>query len=178
MRLVRSHIMALRDHRCFSGAELVLIPEGNLGNEAQIVSYDAIRFVNTRIVCQYEHAYGIWTVPGSRKEYVLRLGAKIDENAIFYHDTLIVANRVGTMSPQERLSKVKTEFERQLGMFEAVPMTSKNLRTANTILYSGVANNEGERMRSKREDLAMTLNFGYVLFVLVSHNFLTPSYFY
>jgi len=160
---VRAHVEALRASECFRESELVIIPEANLGNEAQLVAYDLVHYTNLNIIQQYSGKYGIFTVPGSRAEYVLRLSRKFNEHAVMYHDTVVAANpfTAPSMSGRQRLAKVKAEFERQLAMFERVPRTSKNLKTANEVLYSGVANNEGERVSTKREDLAMAMAFGY-----------------
>jgi hypothetical protein len=159
--LCRAHVHALRGHACFRDSHIVLVPEANLGNEAQEISESLIATPGLSVLCQTEHAYGILTSPGTPAMYVFRLADKLQDNALCYHEPLVTANPFVTNATQaERVRAARKEFERQLRSFRRIFILPKPLHSIVRVAYTGKADKDNQRTNRLRDDMAMALLFG------------------
>lgn len=160
--LVADHIAALRAQPCFATARLVLVPEANLGNEAQLVCDLVLaRIPGVEMVCQYEHAYGCWTTPTIPQAYVLRAMRRLDDGSVFFHRELVSANRWQAALPAaERARLALAAFKKQLYAFEKTPVRNKSLTRITRYAFSGKGNRAGERDGTKSDDLCMAWLIG------------------
>lgn len=152
---------ALKAHPCFAGARIVLVPEANLGNEAQIVSDLLLARMPVEIVCQFRHAYGVWTSPTIPQAYVLRAIRRLDDGSIFFHHDLVSANPwQATLTAAERSRRAYDAFVKQLRAFERTPIRNKSLTRITRYAYSGKSNRAGELDGTKTDDLCMSWLLG------------------
>ena len=158
---MRAHVEALRRTQCFRDSRIVLIPEANLGNEAQEIADHMIETPALTVLCATEHCWGILTSPGTPAMYTSRIKEKLQEDALSYHSPIVTANPfVATGTPQERIVAVRKEFERQLRSFRALHVLNKSLVSIGKIAYTGKADKDGQRTNRLRDDMAMALLFG------------------
>jgi len=161
--LVASHVRALRAHACFRSARIVLLPEANLGNEAQEIAESLIGvFENLEVVCDREDQYGVHTNPGSPEMYVRAFGSLLALGAVSYHSTLLTANPYADskLTLEQRAKRVRGEFERQLRSFRRVPLLPKSLIARPRYAYTGKGDKDNQRSASMRDDLVMAALFG------------------
>lgn len=152
---------ALRAHASYRNAALFLVPEANLGNEAQYVTDDLIGMAGVEVVCQFDHAYGVFTTPTLPQAYAYRLQRKLDESAVAFRADLVAANpRQMNMTPARRAAAARDVFLRQLKLFQRTPIVPKSLLAKIRYAYSGKADKDGERTSSKKHDAIMAFMIG------------------
>lgn len=164
--MLKAHIAALRGQECFKHCSFRLIPEANLGDQAQTISKRAVANLHdVEIVSSHQHCYGVFTSPGSTERYVFKLREKLRDRAICYHHNLVSANpydeQASTLSRAERTALVKKKFERQLASFRMVFNVPKSILARIGITYTGKAGKDNERTTRAQDDLCMALLFGF-----------------
>jgi hypothetical protein len=154
-----AHIKALREHPCFREARIVLIPEANLANEAQIVSRHVFDHCGRGVYVAVQHAgvYGVNTNGVTRPLYVRDFKGKLDESAIRYHDRMVCANPAREARGESysvRLAAAKREYEQQVATFRVGDHVPESMRQQRSRWY-GAADNNGRRSERLRDDMAM-----------------------
>jgi hypothetical protein len=170
--MLKAHLAALRGTPCFSKCRFRLIPEANLGDQAQTLSKRAVAALHdVEIVSQYQHCYGIFTAPGSTERYVFKLREKLRDRAIRYHHSLVSANpfdeQASLLSRDERVALVRRKFERQMASFRMVFNVPKSILAKVGITYTGKAGKDNERTSRLQDDLCMALLFGFHAYTLL-----------
>ncbi len=161
LRLCREHVRSIRATHCLSSAKIVLIPENNLGNEAQFVSDKLIKMPNITILCENDKSYGVMTSRGMPERYVYRTILKFGEQAIVYHRDVVTGNPyVLNKTDEQRRNLSKQEFERQLRCFRKIFVLPKSLTSSVRVANSGLADKDGQRSSSLRDDMCMAFLFG------------------
>lgn len=158
-----THVRALRAHECFRTATIVLVPEANLGNEAQEIGESLIgAFEKLRVVCDRDDQYGIHTNPGSPQLFVRAVSSLFSHNAISYHRDIVSANPYtdSAVTNAQRVKKARNELEKQLRAFRRVSLLPKSLVSRSRYSYTGKADKDNQRSSSMRDDLVMALLFG------------------
>lgn len=161
-RLVNAHLTALRTHPCTRAATLVLVPEANLGNEAQEIAQSAIvTFPNLQVLCARENQYGIFTNPGSPQLYVASMTTLLAKQALLFHGAeLVTANPYDSAPASERAKRMRLELERQLRAFRRVALLPRSLVALPRFSYTGKADRDNQRSATMRDDAVMALLFG------------------
>lgn len=162
LTFVRAHVRALRAHAAYRDAELWLVPEANLGNDAQMIS-DHLIAAGTGIcvVCQHDHVYGVFTTPTTPQAYAYRLQRKLDEDGVAFRADLVAANPwQATSTPEQRAAVAKRLLLSQLRRFQRTPIVPRSLMSRVRYAYSGVADNDGTRNAGKKHDVVMALLIG------------------
>lgn len=164
--MLYAHIDALRAQPCFARCKLMLIPEANYGDQAQIMSQIMLRrsargLCDAEIMCQYSHCYGIYTSPGDPERYVLRAREKLAEDGFFLHDTIVSTNPYANKPKSEILADTLREFKRQMSSFRAIYIVPTSLQARVRMVYSGKADKDNKRSNRSKDDMCMALLFGY-----------------
>ena len=142
----------------------MLIPEANLGNEAQMLSQMCLRrYADVDVMCQKTHAYGVFTAPGDPERYVMRLQDKLAEDGIFLHDKPVCASPCDKVAktPAAKWRKVLEEFHRQLTSFRGVYIVPASYNARVTLVWTGKADKDGKRSNRAKDDLVLALLIGY-----------------
>lgn len=161
LRLCSEHIKSLRSNSCLASANIILIPENNLGNEAQYVADKLIKRPNLTILCEGDIAYGVNTSRGMIERYAHRAMHKFGENAVVYHDGVMSGNPyLHNKTPKQREQVSRNEFERQLRCFRKIFALPKSLTSSVRVAHSGLADKDGQRSGSLRDDMCMAFLFG------------------
>lgn len=160
--LLYAHVAAIQRQQHFAECTIMLILEANLGNEAQhCAKYMLRRHPRVEVLCQKEHAYGVYTSPGDPERYVHTLQERLNVRGVKFHNQLVCANRYNKQTtPEQMLEKTKREFMRQLSAFRAVHSVPTSLGAAVRILYTGKAGPDGRRSSRLKDDMCMALLFG------------------
>lgn len=163
-RLVLAHINGLRNVSCFREASIVVLPEANLGNEAQAISRHVIRLPNVHVATERnDNRYGIMTTGTNKPQYVFNAKLKMDEDAIRYHAELVVANpfrRQAGESADTIATSTRNEFERQLSGFRSIDVIPTTLRQTAQRVFTGQADQHGHRSSRMRDDMVMAFMIG------------------
>lgn len=161
--LVVAHMRALRKTECCRESQFVLIPEDNLGNEAQEISETIIREIdNVKVLARTKTRYGVRTEAKTRRgPYVGRVADLLAHSAIRYHAPLISANPFTTnRTPEERATEARVEFEAQMGRFQNVQTLAASLAALPQSVMTGKADHEHKNSRSMKDDMVMALLLG------------------
>ena len=158
--LCRAHAAALRECACFRGARIILVPEANLGNEAQEISEMLVHLRGITVLCSTNKAYGVYTNPGTPAKYVFRVEEKLAEEAIIYHEPLVCGNPFTNLPRAEGAKRARAEFERQMRSFRRVMTLPKSLSSRVRVAYSGKIGDGNTRTNRLRDDLCMAFLFG------------------
>ena len=154
---VKAHIMAIKNTPCFSGAEIIFIPEGNLATTHQHTSDAVLGIEGVGVACERQGAYGVKTGPHMKEKFVFRLQHLLKLDAISYHDGLISANPLSTSATYA--VDTKNKFEGQLRNFRyyirAPTSPGQELRG----FYSGKFDADGKTYVSN-DDLCMAILIG------------------
>ena len=161
-RLVSDHLDALRDTPCFARARIILVPEANLGNEAQEVAEHCIGMAGLTVLAEKGNYYGVWTQgPNIKSAYVFRVSDLLAHRGLRYHDPLVVANPFLTgATPDERRNEARREFERQLRSFRRIAMLPRSLGGRPRIHYTGKSDQDNTQTSRLKDDMCMALLFG------------------
>lgn len=161
--MLYAHLDALRAQPCFKACRFMLIPEANLGNEAQTLSQMCLRrYRDVDIMCQKPHAYGVFTVPGDPEKYVMRLQDKFAEDGVFFHDKLVCESKCDNkLSRAEKLKKVMGEFHRQLATFRGIYIIPQSFNSRVSLVWTGKADKDGKRSNRTKDDIVLALLLGY-----------------
>lgn len=157
------HLDALRRQPCFHNCRFMLIPEANLGDQAQLLAQVSLRrYRDVDVLCEKTHCYGVFTKPGDPERYVMRLRDKLAEKGLFFHDKLVCVNPYQQgVSAKNKLEMVMKEFQRQLVSFRAIHIVPANLSSRVRMVYSGKADKDNKRSNRSKDDMCMALLFGY-----------------
>lgn len=158
---VRAHLRALRAHEHYGRAKIFLLPEANAGNQAQHISQDLIASDGVTIVCQTEHAYGVYTNPTYPQAYVYRLQRRLYQDALHFAASMVSANPFQrNMTGAERAKRAHATLVEQLKAFQRTPLVPTSLLAKTRYAYSGRANPDGRRSTSKKDDVVLALLIG------------------
>lgn len=162
-RLLLAHIDALSRRREFLRCRFTIIPEACIDNVAQDLAKVCLRRRrDVQVMCQYSHAYGVWTAPGDPERYVLRMRDKMAEDGIFFHETVTCANPYSNHRTQaQRIAETMREFKRQLRSFRAIHLVPTALGNKVRVVYTGKADKDNKRSKSLRDDMCMALLLGF-----------------
>ena len=160
--LVMTHIRALRRLACLRNAHAVLVPEDNLGNEAQEIAEEALRDISgVTVLARTEHRYGVRTDHRTRRAYVFRFADLLANSAIRYHDELVSTNPfITNRTPSERVLAAKTEFERQLRSFQRVTALAPSLSALPNVVFTGKADHEKKQTSRMKDDMVLAALLG------------------
>lgn len=151
---------ALQQVSCFRQSNIVLIPECNLGNDAQYVSKNMVKFPNVSVLSSSIGYYGVFTGTNKRR-YVERAAEKFAEAAVSYHGALVAANPFMTdCTPKQKVNKAKAEFHKQLSTFERLIKMPGRMGGRDVIDFSGRVDGEYRPSASKRDDMVMAYILG------------------
>ena len=162
--MVYAHLKELRKQACFKHCRYMLIPEANLGNEAQRLSQMCLRkYADVDVMCQKPHAYGVFTSPGDPEHYVMRLQDKLSEDGIFFHDKAVCASPCDKTlkTPAAKWKRVLDEFFRQMTSFRGVYIVPASYNARVTLVWTGKADKDGKRSNRAKDDLVLALLIGY-----------------
>ncbi len=161
--MLYKHLAAIRKQDCFKHCRFMLIPEANLGNEAQTLSQMCLRkYLDVDVMCQKTHAYGVFTAPGDPERYVMRLQDKLQEDGIFIHNKPVCESACDTKSTlKQKWEKVLEEFQRQLTSFRGVYIVPKSFNGRISLVWTGKSGKNGERSNRSKDDLVLALLIGY-----------------
>lgn len=158
---------ALRSIECLRKVPIVLIPEANLGNEAQEVANALVRLPGVEVACEEQDIYGVFTKPGMPAKYVHEFEKVLEDDALFYHATVA----------SEDYGAARKEFERQLRSFRKFYELPKSLRSTVRVEYSGKIDNEKKRSSRLKDDMVMALLMAvYWSRQLRANNIMTRNY--
>jgi hypothetical protein len=164
-QILYKHLDALRAQPHLRRARFMIVPEANLGDQAQSLSQHTLRrYRDVDVMCQHSHCYGIFTKPGDPERYVMRMNDKLAEDGLFFHDKLVCVNPFSTMSAADRLETTLKEFRRQLVSFRAIHIVPTSLTSRVRIVYSGKADKDNQRSNRTKDDMCMALLFGYFFY--------------
>lgn len=161
-QLLYAHIAKLQEQQFFADCRFMLIPEANLGNEAQLCATFMLRR-NPRVdvLCEKSHAYGVWTKPGDPERYVLTMRERLAVDGVFLHNQLVcVGNYDQQKTTAAALESTMREFKRQLFAFRAVHVVPATLTGRVRLVYTGKADKDGKRSSRVKDDMAMAFLFG------------------
>ena len=159
--MCRAHIAALRAIPCFLHATIVVIPEENLGNEAQEIADVLIDIRGVAIMCAFPDIYGVKTKKYSGTYYTMRFQKKLAERAVSFHHRLAVGNPFWqNMSAEQRVAKARNTFEAQLTAFRRIFLVPKSVLSSVQMTYTGKADRNNQRSTRSRDDLCMACLFG------------------
>ena len=140
----------------------MLIPEANLGDQAQLLAQVTLRrYRDVDVLCEKSHCYGVFTKPGDPERYVMRMRDKISEDGLFFSNSVVCTTPEHGVTPADRLASVMKEFKRQLTSFRAIHIVPANLASRVRIIYSGKADKDNKRSNRAKDDMVMALLFGY-----------------
>jgi len=160
--LTSTHIAKLKRIPCLRNARFVLIPESNLGNEAQEVAEHCLRqFVGLSVVSQKKDRYGVLTQGDIKRKYVFRFADLLAQGAISYHADLVSANPFVTNArPDEKAKASRMEFERQLRSFRRVHMLAPSLSSDPYVVFTGKAGPDNKNTSRMKDDMVMAALIG------------------
>jgi len=161
--LVLEHMRALRRLECYAAAEIVFIPEDNLGNEAQSVSEIVMReIVNVRILMRTPTRYGVRTEHKTRRgPYVSRVNDLFANSAIRYHDGLVSANPfISNRTPADKATATRVEFEAQLARFQNVHVLATSIVAEAQVVSTGKADHQKKTSTRMKDDMVLALLIG------------------
>lgn len=160
-QLVAAHLEGLRATECFRQSRIVLVPEANLGNEAQEVTEHVLEMAGLTVLSQRDDAYGVYTSPGLPRMYVFRFGDLLAHDAVSYHAEMVTVNPFQTgVSPADRRAGARREFERQLRSFRRIHLLPKALSSRVSVAFTGKADKDNQRTNRLKDDMCMALLFG------------------
>lgn len=169
--LLEAHFASLRAVPCFRHCRFRFIGESNYGNLVQYLAAKVLdECSDVDVVCQYQHAYGIFTLPYSPRDYVMRMTAKLRERAVVYHQQIVCANpfQAPTMTHDERLAAARAKFELQAKRFKSVINMPKSIMVLAKQTFSGAAHEDGKRNPHANDDMWMVFLFSvYYMYELV-----------
>jgi hypothetical protein len=164
--MLYAHIEALMKQSCFARYRLMLIPEANCGDQAQMLSgvllrRSALGWCDAEVLCQKNNSYGVFTFPGDPERYVMRAREKLAEDGFFFHDQFVCANPYSNLPPAALRAETLTTFQRQMKNFRATYVVPPSLLGRVRLVYSGKGDKDKKRTNRSKDDLAMALLFGY-----------------
>ena len=160
-RLVHEHVAALRRTQCFAGSRIVLVPEANLGNEAQEISEHLLQTSGLTVLCQRDDSYGVYTTPGLPQKFVFRVDNLFAHEGVSYHGEVVTANPFANGSTRkDAAAAAKKEFERQLRSFRRIHILPKSLNGRVSMTFTGKADKDNKKSRSLKDDMCMAFLFG------------------
>lgn len=161
--MLYDHLAALRRQPFLQNCRFMLIPEANLGDQAQLLAQVALRrFRDVDVMCDTQGCYGIFTRPGQPEKYVFRMRDKLAERGLFFHNKMVCVNPYQpNLTAAQKLEKAVREFKRQLVAFRAIHIVPASLRSRVQLIYSGKADKDNKRSNRAKDDMCMALLFGY-----------------
>lgn len=170
--LVLTHVRALRERPCLRDAAIVLVPEDNLGNEAQSLASEVLeRVPESSIISQNistgargrtsgrDDRYGVKTL--SHRVYVLRFGDLLASGGVRYHAELVSVNPfVTNKSAAERATAARTAFEMQFTRFRHVVRLPPALTAREQEVYSGKVDQNDQKSSRRADDYVMAMLLG------------------
>ena len=162
-QILYAHLDALRRMEQFRDCRFLLVPEANLGDQAQLLAQMALRrYRDVDVLCQHSECYGIFTKPGDPEKYVARMRNKFSEDGVFFNDKIVSVNPYRTNATnKQRVDAVMTEFKRQLVAFRAIHIVPAALTGQVRVIYSGKADKDNKRSNRSKDDMVMAFLFGY-----------------
>jgi hypothetical protein len=163
---------AIRKQPFFRDCRFMLIPEANLGDQAQLLAQISLRrYRDVDVLCQKTHCYGVFTNPGDPERYVNSMRNKLAEDGLFFHDKLVCVNPYQTnMNAKQKLENVLKEFKRQMFSFRMIHLVPKGLGSRVKIVYTGKADKDNQRTNRTKDDLCMALLIGYFNYTRYTSN--------
>lgn len=160
------HIEALMKQQCFARYKLMLIPEANYGDQAQMLAgvllrRSALGWYDGEVLCQKPHCYGIFTFPGDPERYVMRAREKLAQDGFHFHEHFVSANPYSNLPPAALRAQTMQTFQRQISGFRASYMVPASLLGRVRLVYSGKGGQDNKRTDRAKDDMAMALLFGY-----------------
>lgn len=171
-QILYAHMDALRRQPFFHGCRFMIIPEANLGDQAQLLAQVSLRrYRDVDVLCEKSHCYGVFTKPGDPERYVNAMRNKLAEDGLFFHDKVVCVNPFQTnMSAKQKLEAVMKEFKRQLFSFRMIHLVPKGLGSRVKVVYTGKADKDNQRTNRTKDDLCMALLFGYFNYTRYTSN--------
>jgi hypothetical protein len=148
--LLVQHIRALRGHPDLKDAWIIFFPENNLGQEA---SHMAHMVKDERKVYTYyeKGKAGVCTTHERKEKYTVNVLQYFNQEAVHFINDTICANPY--KDANERLTKVKKEFRKQLLQFQKMVLQPAQAYQMAKIIYTG------KIKEGMNDDIAMTLLF-------------------
>lgn len=145
----------------------MLIPEANLGDQAQRLAQVSLRrYRDVDVLCEKSHCYGVFTKPNDPERYVMRLNDKLAEDGLFFHSQITCVNPYQhQMAPGDRVDAIMKEFQRQFYSFRAIHVVPANFGSRVRVYYTGKADKDNKRSNRRKDDLLMALLFGWFNYV-------------
>lgn len=164
--MLYAHIEALMRQPCFARYKLMLIPEANCGDQAQLLSSvllrrSALGWCDGEVLCQKSNCYGIFTFPGDPERYVMRAREQLAQDGFHFHDKFVCANPFSNLPPQALRAETMQTFQRQLTSFRAAYMVPASLMGRVRMVYSGKGGKDNKRTNRAKDDMVMALLFGF-----------------
>jgi len=164
--LVLAHMRALRARPCMANARFVLVPEENLGNEAQEIAEAVLREISgVEVLARTDDRYGVRTDQDAKRKYVFRFAdmlARAGDGALTYHEPLTSASPfVSNRSADERATEARTEFERQLRSFRRFTDLAPSLTSLPRVVYTGKADDDKKNTARMRDDMVLAALIGF-----------------
>ena len=162
-QILYAHLAALRRRPEFKDCKFMLIPEANLGNEAQRLAQVSLRrYRDVEVLCEKSHCYGVFTKPYDPEKYAQRLDDKLAEDGLFFHAHVTCANPYQAhIAYADRLDAIMKELKRQLTSFRKIHIVPANLSSKVHVIFSGKADKDNKRSNRTKDDMVMALLFGY-----------------
>jgi hypothetical protein len=160
--MLQHHIAALRKVPCLKGSRFRVIVECNMSDMGQGLCHQAVStFSDVDIVCETDHAYGVWTPPGIKQTYVFRTRKLMRLEAISFHSHIVSACPYQANMTQKELAKRNREkLEHQFRTFRAIVHKQTSLYAQRRTTYTGKANERNEFTNALQDDLAVILPLG------------------
>lgn len=161
LQLVIDHVLLLRRTPCFREAEIVLVPESNLGNEAQWIGITVPEHVtNTSCIINKDATrYGILTHASTKPKFVTTLESFFASGGVSYHEQLVISTTLESVRPDRLEENMKRKFHDQLRNFRRVLLSTKSLSSQKKFAYTGRADMNNNLSSAMRDDLVMALVF-------------------
>lgn len=160
--LVLAHMRALRRLPCIRDANLVCIPEDNLGNEAQEIAEAVLDGVpGSQIIARTETRYGVRTSHDTRRAYVTGFKNLLELGAVTYHETITSVNPLVTnKSASDRAREARVELERQLRSFQRIADLAPSLTALPNVVFTGKVDHEKKNTTRMKDDMVLALLLG------------------
>jgi len=142
---------------------IVLVPEDNLGNEAQEIAEQALRDITgISVLARTDSRYGVRTDQRTKRAYVFRFADLLANSALSYHGPAIVSANpfITNRTPTQRALAAKTEFERQLRAFQRVTDLAPSLSALPNVIFTGKADHEKKQTARMKDDMVLAALLG------------------
>lgn len=144
----------------FAKCRFALIIECNLEQGSALCESALNNFTDCDIVCQTSHAYGIFTAPGSKMTYFMRVRNLLAREAISFYETIISASPFqAAMSRRELAVANMTKLEQEFRSYRYVYLPP-SLAGAPRAVLTGHADHENKYSERMQDDLVLVTSFG------------------